>query len=343
MYIPTSLIPENDISITPKNIYNIIKELLDIEISFYDHNELFVNLLKSVKKNLLKKLENTNTWVRDVLSKKTCDHVFGENSKRFKDICGSRIDIKYNGNNFRCSKHIDINYEPKKHIIPENERCKGITIRKNQCNKKGLKKYNGNCKYHYQEIQIEELQEENKILNTEKNCKIYKNIVKQSVNIESLYNIINKLRNNEKIFENKRIDEKNNFEKLNIIDNLDIKENGSNLKEVTYGTIDKDEQIYNNMDIYELIFKTNIEINQLDNNINNFEEKIKLINKIINIKCCNYNGCKKNKYINIIEKKYCKDHENHLFNNYKNNNVNKRFTENISIKQLHQLHNSRSI
>ena len=55
MYTPTTLIPENDISISPKKIYNIIKELLEKEIEFYSNNnnsQIFSFMLPYVAKIL---------------------------------------------------------------------------------------------------------------------------------------------------------------------------------------------------------------------------------------------------------------------------------------------------
>lgn len=189
MYIPTDLVPENDITIIPKKIYNIIKELLDIEISFYDNNKQFYNLLKYVKKNILNNISKRTFWQKNVLSRKSCEHVFGENSKRFKQICGARIDIKCEDNKYLCSQHVGIKHIPKQ-IVSEKNQCHGTTKYKRRCKKNGIN--NGYCKYHVKDRNFDELQKENKNLITEKNTK-------NSVKIESSYNIIDKFKNNKKI------------------------------------------------------------------------------------------------------------------------------------------------
>lgn len=203
MYIPTDLVPENDITIMPKKIYNIIKELLDIEISFYDNNKQFYNLLKYVKKNILNNISKRTFWQKNVLSRKSCEHVFGENSKRFKQICGARIDIKCEDNKYLCSQHVGIKHIPKQ-IVSEEKQCHGTTKYKRRCKKKGIN--NGYCKYHVKDRKIDELQKKNKDLITEN--------TKKSVKIESSYNIIDKFKNKKilkKVYKNKK---QTNFELL---------------------------------------------------------------------------------------------------------------------------------
>lgn len=189
MYIPTDLVPENDITIIPKKIYEIIKELLDIEISFYDNNKQFYNLLKYVKKNILNNISKRTFWQKNVLSRRSCEHVFGENSKRFKQICGARIDIKCEDNKYLCSQHVGIKHIPKQ-IVSEEKQCHGTTKYKRRCKKKGIN--NGYCKFHVKDKKIDELQKKNINLIAEKNTKNYEKI-------ESSYNIINKFKNNKKI------------------------------------------------------------------------------------------------------------------------------------------------
>lgn len=257
MYIPTELIPENDISITPKKLYNIVNQLLDKEIDYYNHIEIYVLLLNSVKKNILKRLKNTNLWKRDVLSEKVCEHVYGEYSKKFGQICGSRIDIKCKNNKFLCSQHIGIIHVPKRRSIPDDKKCKGITKYKIPCKKEGVN--NGYCKHHVKDIIIENFEKENKILNNDKNCKIPKDITKQNINMDSLYNIIEKLKKKSKLIENKE-------------------NSGNNINHKLCTQFIKDE-----------------EINELNNNIQNFKEKLKI--KPAEIKNNNLNIEYNKKYI----------------------------------------------
>lgn len=277
MYIPTDIIPENDISISPKRLYNIIKKLLDNEMDYYDDNEKFTKLLKSVKKNMLDRLKKRYTWQTIVLSEKVCEHIYGENSNKFGQICGARIDIHVNSDNkkYRCSMHIDNKHIPKARNIDINKKCKSLKKNGDPCKMEG--KYKGYCIYHYDKNKIEKLQKEVLILNTEKICNISNEITRNSINIDSLYNIIEKLKSN------------NNLEVINsnkfIIDPLKNKES-------------------------------------IDLNINT-----NIMKKVLNTEYYDHN------YFNNIKQIYCSGHEDIIFNNYKINNTNNIYLENIYKKQ----------
>lgn len=279
MFIPVDLIPYNDISITPKKVKIIIEQLLDIEINRYDHIKDFYNLLKSIKKNILEIISKTSTWNKELLSLKHCMHIFGENSKKFGNVCGSRIDIKCIENKYLCSQHIGKTHNPKP-MFPKERQCNGITKYKQKCKKEGVN--NGYCKFHTKDIYIEKLENENKILNNEK-------IIKNSINVDSLYNIIEKIK-----------------------DNLEFTENGKNIEKNVNSEYFKESINKTNIEIYRDIFKNNLKISNLNHNIKYFKEKLEIIKKIEFYK-------HKNKFINnrYIENVLMKQHQQQNQHKYK--------------------------
>lgn len=215
MYIPSYTIPKNDLLIKPNKIYEIIKVLLDYEIEFYSHNEKFINLLNTVKKNILDKFRRRYTWQTEVLSEQVCEHLHGEKSKKCGQICGRRIDIKFDGKSYKCAKHIGIKYKPKARNIPDNMKCKSLKKNGHPCSMYGKIKYGGNCVYHFKEEKTEIsqdkviiLENENNLLNTKENCKNY------------LYNIIEKLNENTDFIEKKEIIKNISFEDKPLIKDL---------------------------------------------------------------------------------------------------------------------------
>lgn len=261
MYIPSYTIPKNDLLIKPNKIYEIIKVLLDYEIEFYSHNEKFVNLLNTVKKNMLDKFKRRYTWQTEVLSEQVCEHLYGEKSKKYGQICGRRIDINFDGKNYKCAKHIGIKHKPKARNIPENIKCKSLKKNGHPCSMYGKIKYGGNCVYHFKEEKTEILQDkviilenENNLLNTEENCKNSKELVRTSININSLYNIIEKLNENTDFIEKKEI----------------IKNISSEDK--------------------PLIKDLKSQSTELNSNINNFKIKLKIMREVLNTKYCSNNN-----------------------------------------------------
>lgn len=215
MYIPSHTIPKNDLLIKPNKIYEIIKVLLDYEIEFYSHNEKFINLLNTVKKNILDKFRRRYTWQTEVLSEQVCEHLHGEKSKKYGQICGRRIDIKFDGKNYKCAKHIGIKYKPKARNIPDNMKCKSLKKNGHPCSMYGKIKYGGNCVYHFKEEKPKILQDkviilekENNLLNSKENCK------------NSLYNIIEKLNENTDFIEKNEIIKNISFEDKPLIKDL---------------------------------------------------------------------------------------------------------------------------
>lgn len=317
MYTPSTIIPENDISITPSKIYNIIEKLLDYEIDYYNDNNKAVKLLKLVKKSMLTKFKERYTWKTEVLSQKVCDHMYGEHSKRFKQICGSRIDIKPEGKSFKCAKHIGKNYKPKDRNVDEKARCIGIKKNGNPCKMEG--KHNRYCIYHYNQYKIDKLENDIKDLEIEKIHENVRNIVKSSFNTSSLYNIIENVKNSNIIKEKN----KQSIELLEIaphnLNNSNTSNKFAKIKEII-----KNNEILENFNKLDIVnnFK-----NRLDNLNKKISENIEIIDKldknyknscIIEYKQCEQENCTNCKKYNIVYNSYCSEH----ILNRKNNAIN---------------------
>lgn len=256
MFIPKSIIPDNDITIIPKNLYKIIIELIDSEIEDDSFEKINEKILNKIRKILIKRFKSTYFWNTLVLSEKVCEHVYGEYSKKFGNICGARIDIKYDGKNYKCSQHIGIKHTPKNRV-PEEKRCKGITKYNNPCKKEG--NIEGYCKYHIKDIKIEN---ENKLLNIKKNCNISGKIIKRSIYLDSLYNIIEKLKKKSEFIEKQEIVNKN-IEQIYIQKSLTNETKESEESVLKNKPLEKIKK--NNCCNYEQITFTNINILILKN------------------------------------------------------------------------------
>lgn len=155
------MIPKNDITITPNKIHTLINDFFDIKIDHYSFNSEFVKLLSFIKDDLLSELSKTYIWQTTLLSYRYCEHKYGPISKKFGQLCGNKIDIQTEGNNYLCSIHISKKkYTPKKRIVDEETKCPALNMKGGPC---GLRKktiYNGYCKYHYQENKLVLLEKE---------------------------------------------------------------------------------------------------------------------------------------------------------------------------------------
>lgn len=83
MFIPDEMIPKNDILVKPINIYNFLEKLFNKEIDNYSYKEDYKDLLKVIKNNILDNFKKRYFWQVNVLSEKTCEHVYGEHSKKY--------------------------------------------------------------------------------------------------------------------------------------------------------------------------------------------------------------------------------------------------------------------
>src|ERR1700730_4629478 len=135
MILPNYLIPQNDLQLRPEKIYKVLEELFDDEI---DKEEEYIIILSKLKTNILNNFKKRYLWQTEFLSEKVCEHVYGDKSKKFGQICNSRIDLLYDGKNYKCSRHIGKEHTPKKHVIKEEERCTGFNKYNEPCNKKRL-------------------------------------------------------------------------------------------------------------------------------------------------------------------------------------------------------------
>lgn len=282
MYIPSQFIPENDISIKPKKVYIMIKDLLNREIDFYDNNKDFVILLNSVKKNMLNEFSKRYIWQTELASDKTCEHLFGEKSRKHGEMCGRRIDIKAEKENtqYRCSMHIDNKYKPKSRIIDPKDLCKGIKKNGDSCSMKGIHK--GYCIYHNGQNKIKKLQKKVNKIEQDNIIRDIKEITKKSVNIKS-FDIVEELKIKP------------------FINELEIKNN-------EYTDVDKLKK--------DEIDKINNKLINLNININNFKYKLEIINEIFNIKPnCRNKYCNNINTIRIIKSLYCKNHAEIALNN----------------------------
>lgn len=307
MYTPNTFVPENDITIKPKNIIKIINNLLDYEIDYYSNNDNYIRLLKIVKKSMINRFKEKYTWKTDVLSHNVCDHIYGEHSKKFKQICGSRIDIKPEGKSFKCAKHIGKSYKPKDRNIDEKSRCIGIKKNGNPCKMEG--KHNRYCIYHYNQYKIDKLEKDIKDLEIEKIHENVRNIVKSSFNTSSLYNIIENIKNI-------NISEDKNKQSIELLEFAPHKLNNSN----TSNKFAKIKKIIKNNEILENFNKTDIVNNlkiKLDKLNNKIDKNIEIIDKldknyknncIIEYKQCEQENCTNCKNYYIVYNSYCSEH-----------------------------------
>lgn len=150
------MLPKKDLTITPEKLYNLIINIIDDNINSYNYNEQFIKLLNKLKKDFDYELKKTYNWKTVMLSHKTCDHLFTNNSKHNGEICGRRIDIKTEGDNYLCSIHVEKSkHIPKKRNIEDSLRCPGMNMNGDRCGLKKKQKYNGYCIYHYKNTKID--------------------------------------------------------------------------------------------------------------------------------------------------------------------------------------------
>lgn len=185
------MIPQNDISITPIKIKKFINDLFDREIKHYDYNTEYKKLLANVKDIFISELSKTFLWQKDLLSYRNCDHIFTDNSKLHGTICGRRINIITDGDNYQCSVHIKKSkYKPNKRNVDDSLRCPGINMKGDRCGLRKKKEYNGYCVFHYKDNKIFSL--ENEIIKEKKiNLNNYiKDMIYYNMNMDFIYDYI---------------------------------------------------------------------------------------------------------------------------------------------------------
>lgn len=297
-------IPINDFPIIPEQQYKQLNNLFNNIYGDFACDQieprrtLYLECYNIIKEKVINLFKSNSFWIRDCMSEKHCDHIYGEHSEKHGDICKRSIELKFDGKNYLCSRHIGIKHIPKPNNIPEEERCKGITYYGKPCKRR--RKKNNYCIYHIEdEKKVEKINDlEKKILNIEQNKIIndIKDIVKKTVNINSLYNIVNNLKYNKSLDINKEV---------NLLNNIEIIQYNSNDVEIVNENINDDDEnesehyIYydSDGDIYE-----SDEENTLEKNYN----KIKYINEIYINKYKNFIITEIDKLKDVYKDKYMK-------------------------------------
>lgn len=304
----SSYIPKNDIKIKTKYMMEKMYDIFNIYINdLVDDNQKRVisNFYKLFKENV----EKRNFWYEISSNKFCCYEYTDRNNKNIARTCEKRINLKYDENDpnrIYCAEHNREHRRNKYKIIKNNIKngCNIICKDGNKC--KYNAKINGVCVDHYKKI------------HNINNVKVIHNIIEELNNeINILGNIEIKQTNCCKFKKIMKNSKKYIYNKVNniipIVEKINIKK--------------KDELIENNIN-HKLCNQQFIK----DEEINKTNKKIKIL-KIDN-KCKNYE-CNNIKSINIVERIYCKDHEQKNFNNYIKKQIYNRYIENVSMK-LHQ-------
>jgi hypothetical protein len=330
---PSSLLPKNDITISPTKMYDFISSSFDIVASSYDHNDDYIKLLNIIKKDFLKYFKKTFTWSHVVLSNKHCMHVYKDKSGKYENMCNKRIDIK-DDNNFLCAEHIGIKHRSKikKRNIPLNLRCNGINKNGKQC-ELPFKENGYFCKYHFQEDKVkklnDELLEKNKIISN--NSIIERESLKREEELQSndsnSDSHLNSLSNNNKpLLKNcyNEIKDKNESHSLSDISNkvFDIKNNVDNLNNTILLNSNKfksltkysnDLKLLNqNKEKDEVRDELHRIYNKNKENYNNIDNPIELFDHVCDIQTSIFNFLEENKFDDL-------NHLKSFINKYKHN------------------------
>lgn len=306
------MLPKNEITITPEKLYNLIIDIIDTNIISYDYNEQYIKLLKDLKNEIGYELKKTYNWSTVMLSHKVCDHIYTENSKEYGNMCGKRIDIKTNDKNYKCSIHVEKSkHTPKKRKVDDSLRCPGLNMYGEQCRLRKQNKYNGYCRYHYQEDKIISLESDIK-KEKEINLKSYvnnmiTNYMDFSENVK--YTNIEEKKNNESLFYTyKKV--KNISSSIDVIyDGLykinDVKEKEHNVDIRYYlnnnvKIINEDKGILKDISVYNLYDGKKIDICKLIEKYKKMEKMYNYIKK--NNKYYEYKKYNNNKNYYIREK-----------------------------------------
>lgn len=143
-------------------------------------------------------IRNKNFWILYSMSYKHCEHIYTDRSKKCGQICGIKINLKFDGKNFKCSRHIGIKHTPKAKNLPNENRCNGTNKYGERC-KKRIKE-NGLCIHHYDKNIIINLnnkiniKEKKNIFEKDKIKNIHNNV--KEVSIKSLYEIVENFKKN---------------------------------------------------------------------------------------------------------------------------------------------------
>jgi hypothetical protein len=241
------------------NFFKFIKKDIDTEKIISEQNnyynkDLFDGVYSSynlIQYELYKRINDKKFWI-ELLSKKTCDYIY-KDGKRYKEVCGKSIEIECNDGleSFKCAKHVSKkSYKSCTKNINKDNLCIHVNNKNKPC---GKNKYTNNyCIYHYgnayeynksKYINYLDINKELDILynieiiysNNSINNKIISNrdkikndakdIDKKSININSLYNIVEDIKNGKCLGYFKDYKSKLDIEseKLNNIE-IDIKE-----------------------------------------------------------------------------------------------------------------------
>lgn len=316
------MIPSNDILVTPKKIHKFIEELFNNIISDYSYNEGYEKIILKIKKEFLNELKKTFVWQKKFLSYKACEHIYGEYSKDFGKFCNKRIDINTPG--YLCAKHIEIKHEEniKKRNIPNEKLCKGFKTRKNTpCRKEG--KYDGFCYHHFSENKIEKLENKNESLPVKPFAQQIQDIIRNSVNTESIYNILENVKNKNNINKDDKIHVPKNLYTFSSQNNLELEKTIKKKNKYYIEEIEKNNNIYylcnrikrrknncktdkieNTFIDYKFSFKYSIKDYYINNIKKNNKNKLNdILIYIIDIRNCIYNDINytnNNIYMNII-------------------------------------------
>lgn len=323
---PQSILPKNDITISPQKLYNFISTSFDSITTFYDYDSYNTKLLTSIKKEFLQLFKKTFLWNVQVLSHKTCMHVFKDKSKRFGQICNKRIDIS-DKNNYYCSEHIGKKHNDniKKRNFSAEKRC--IFIKKNgkQCELPFKK--NKFCNYHFSEERVKDLEEQNNLLSSKLFKQEIHNIVKGFFDTKSLYNIIDNIKNNNlnndkilfKKYYNKEIIEKKNeqssiYSYSNISDK--IREIDKNVIEFNNKILLNNSKFKSITEYINILVEKNNKINTIYNiykdEYKNINDPVVMFETVCGIQSNIYLLLKENNFSNLEDlKKFINTYKNH--------------------------------
>lgn len=334
------MLPKNELTIAPLKLYDLIIDIIDKNINFYNYNDQFIKLLTTLKGDFQNELKKTYNWNTILLSHKTCDHVYTKNSKKNGEICGRHIDIETGENNYKCSVHIKkTKYKPKKRIVDDIMRCPELNRYGYPCGLRKNKKYNGYCRYHYRNCNIKleyvekKEKKENKIdLKTYVEDMILYNIDTNFI-YEKYFNnkdltkrdmVLNTVEDNNDFHHNNKFTDiyknvnktvidlynkiKKENENLNVLENKDVNLKKLTVKECLDGgaTVINDINHIKDICLYDLYSGKKIDTTKLIiyyKKINKIKMYIENNKKYIYLKNNNKNGREfyiKEKYINIL-------------------------------------------
>lgn len=221
--IPLYNIPKNDITIRPKVMideFNNILNNIKASINYYN-DEIYMKVFLMVVREIKYNINKQHFWYL-ISSEKICSHVFTDNSNKFGNICGKRVDIVCNKDKYKCSEHVNKSHNPKKRSKTNKKICKELNKNKEPCNLEG--KYEGYCIYHYKSVNnIDTINNTHKIIKEKekyllnidsKHFKEYKNYL---YNLDNYDNIIYQMYNSEYITYKKYLEKNNDDDYYSLI------------------------------------------------------------------------------------------------------------------------------